>query len=119
MPFETDQGDIGAVVVDHEKVSQIQAQVERKGVKFANLIEDAKIADEAQHVELGVLRAFRTHWKAALWSMGISTCLVMEGYDVVIMAAFFGQSDFKEKFGEINAATGERIIPFEGFEQIN
>ena len=110
MPFHHEDGNSGAVVVDKDKVNDIQAQVEQKGVKFINLVEDAKVADEDQHVDLGVLTAFRTHWKAALWSMAISTCLVMEGYDLVIINSFYGQRYFKNKFGELDPATGNKII---------
>lgn len=98
------------VQIDQARNKDIAAQVEQRGVKFVNLVEDAKAADEDQHIDLGVLTAFRTHWKAALWSMAISTCIVMEGYDLVIVNSFYGQTAFIDKFGTFNPETGKKII---------
>ena len=34
----------------------------------------------------------------------------MEGYDLVIINSFFGQTAFKEKFGDTDPVSGEKFI---------
>ncbi len=100
-----------AVVLNAAHANNVAAELSAKGVHFADVVVNAKDADEREHVELGVIRAFRTHWKAALWSMVISTCLVSEGYDLVIVNSFFGQPSFIERFGVFDEALGKKVIP--------
>lgn len=42
--------------------------------------------------------------------MILSTSLIMEGYDVVIITSFYGQTQFKDTFGVVDPATGEKLI---------
>ncbi len=69
----------------------------------------AKAAAEHEHQDLGVVAAFRKHWKAALWSIGLSTALVMEGYDVVVINSFYGSNAFIDRFGTV-LGNGEKVI---------
>ena len=50
------------------------------------LIEHAKESNAADH-KLGVRQALRKYKKAVFWAMILSTTLIMEGYDVVIVSA--------------------------------
>jgi MFS transporter, SP family, general alpha glucoside:H+ symporter len=43
--------------------------------------------------------------------MAISGCLIMEGYDLVIINSFFGQDAFIHKFGILDELTGKKSIP--------
>lgn len=54
-----------------------------------NLLVDAAQADELEH-ELSFKQAFHKYYRAALWSMFLSTALIMEGYDMgsVCLAVF-------------------------------
>lgn len=45
------------------------------------LLASASLADAAEH-ELTFKQAFHKHYRAALWSMFLSTALIMEGYDM-------------------------------------
>lgn len=78
-----------AVVIDDGLVGQVASTLEKAGVRFQDVVDEARLADKVQHVDLGVIKALRLHWKAALWSVGISTCLVMEGYDLVIITSLY------------------------------
>ena len=49
-----------------------------------NLIHQAQVSDAADH-ELILFAAFKKYKKAVLWSCLLSTALIMEGYDVVIV----------------------------------
>jgi SP family general alpha glucoside:H+ symporter-like MFS transporter len=42
--------------------------------------------------------------------MFLSTSLIMEGYDLVIINSFFGQTQFQNRFGTVNPATGTKLI---------
>jgi len=46
--------------------------------------------------------ALKLFWPGALWSMCLSLALVMEGYDVGLLKAFFGHPAWLERFGEEN-----------------
>lgn len=98
------------LVVDDDHMKRLQNGVEKQGVRFQEVVKDAREGDKEANVDLGVYHAFKLHWKAALWSIAISTCLVMEGYDLVIINSFYGQPDFKARFGTLIPGTNEKEI---------
>lgn len=77
----------GAIAVDDTHIDQVAAQIEEKGLQYDDLVEQAREGDKRQQVDLGVYKAFRLHWRAALYSIAVSTCLVMEGFDLVIITS--------------------------------
>lgn len=56
----------------------------------AELVEAAQLEGE-EEAKLGFKRIVRLYYPAALWSMGLSLALVMEGMDVGLVNNFFGQ----------------------------
>ncbi|KAJ9104114.1 hypothetical protein QFC19_004098 [Naganishia cerealis] len=76
---------------------------------YSNLIRDAAQADQIEH-EMGVRQALRIHKKAVFWSMALSAALIMEGYDVVLIASFYGHPAFLKKYG-VPGPEGKNIIP--------
>jgi MFS transporter, SP family, general alpha glucoside:H+ symporter len=52
------------------------------------LVEHAKESNAADH-KLGVCEAIKKYKKAVFWAMILSTTLVMEGYDLVIVSPVF------------------------------
>ncbi|KAI9635685.1 trehalose transport-related protein [Dioszegia hungarica] len=46
-------------------------------------------------------QAVRTFWRGGLFSMGLSVALIMEGYDIGLLKAFYGHPAFLESFGSI------------------
>ncbi|EIN04153.1 maltose permease [Punctularia strigosozonata HHB-11173 SS5] len=64
----------------------------------ANVIADAAKADAQEH-KMTVREAFIIHRRAIFWSMALSAALIMEGYDVVVIASFYGQPNFLKRFG--------------------
>lgn len=67
------------VQVDHEKLAR------EVGPDYLRLIGDAATA-EALDAGLTLGQALRKYKKAVFWSMFLSTSLVMEGYDLVVVS---------------------------------
>ncbi|KZV93750.1 putative MFS alpha-glucoside transporter [Exidia glandulosa HHB12029] len=77
----------------------------------ANVVNDAQKADAAEHT-MTLREAFKTHKRAIFWSMALSSALIMEGYDVVVIASFYGHPAFTKRFGVLApGSTTEYIIP--------
>ncbi|EAW12296.1 putative MFS alpha-glucoside transporter [Aspergillus clavatus NRRL 1] len=74
------------------------------------LIHYAQESDAADR-RLTIRQAFLKYKKAVFWAMFLSTSLIMEGYDLVIITSFYGQSQFIERFGVFSAKTGTKVIP--------
>lgn len=73
------------------------------------LIHHAEEGDAADRL-LTVKQALRKYKKAVAWAMFLSTSLIMEGYDLSMISSFYGQTQFKNRFGVIDSVTGERLI---------
>ncbi|KAI9684716.1 MAG: hypothetical protein M1829_000091 [Trizodia sp. TS-e1964] len=48
-------------------------------------------------------QAIKLYPKAVAWSAMLSTALIMEGYDIVLLGSFFAFPTFRQKFGEKQA----------------
>lgn len=59
---------------------------------------------------MGFLEALKLYPKAALWSVMLSTAVVMEGFDVALLASLYGSRTFAEKYGR-PGPHGEYLIP--------
>ena len=77
--------------------------------EIPHLLNDAK---EATHVEksMTIRQAFTTYPKAVIFSMILSTAIVMEGYDVVLLANFYAFPSFNKRYG---VATGDPKNPYQ------
>jgi MFS transporter, SP family, general alpha glucoside:H+ symporter len=64
-----------------------------------DLIRNARLATEKEH-SMTLLQGIKLYPKAIGWSILISTCIVMEGYDVALINNFYGNSQFNRKYGE-------------------
>ncbi|KAI1015648.1 hypothetical protein LB503_009845 [Fusarium chuoi] len=64
-------------------------------------VKDASIAKQAAEEEhnLTLLQAIRKYPKAVMWSVLLSTSIIMEGYDIVLISSFFAQPSFREHYG--------------------
>ncbi|POY71040.1 hypothetical protein BMF94_5966 [Rhodotorula taiwanensis] len=72
--------------------------VKREGTEADNLVADARAATEAEH-KLTLIQGLKRYPKAVLWSLLISTCIIMTGFDVVLLGSFYGLPQFNEKYG--------------------
>ncbi|KAK8079066.1 maltose permease MAL61 [Apiospora phragmitis] len=66
---------------------------------MSDLIRDAKLATEKEH-SMSLWQGIRLYPKAIAWSVLISTCIVMEGYDVSLVNNFYAFQQFNQKYGE-------------------
>ncbi|KAI2732555.1 hypothetical protein CBS147332_1694 [Penicillium roqueforti] len=62
------------------------------------LVQEAQIATDKEH-RMSLWQALKLYPKAIGWSVLISTAIVMEGYDVVLMGSFYGFPAFNQKYG--------------------
>lgn len=63
------------------------------------LIRGAKAATEQEH-GMSLIQGVRLYPKAIGWSILISTCIAMEGFDVCLLPNFYNFPRFKEKYGQ-------------------
>ncbi|PQE09593.1 MFS alpha-glucoside transporter protein [Rutstroemia sp. NJR-2017a WRK4] len=63
------------------------------------MIKDARSATEKEH-NMSLLQGLRLYPKAVAWSILISTCIAMEGYDVSLLNNFYAFPQFNKKYGE-------------------
>lgn len=47
-----------------------------------------------------LMQGLKLYPKACFWSVVISTCIVMEGYDVSLVGNFYAFPPFNQKYGE-------------------
>ncbi len=77
--------------------------------EFISLAQEAKEGAELEK-QMSLRRALKLYPKAALWSVVLSTALVMEGYDTLLLANFYGLPTFSNKYGTLNPKTGKHTI---------
>jgi SP family general alpha glucoside:H+ symporter-like MFS transporter len=88
------------------EVQQLEHANITQGNKVIDLAEQAT-ADEHQ---LSVKDAIRRYGKAIAWSILVSTAIIMEGYDIVLITSFFGLPSFTKKYGSfLNDTSGYQI----------
>ncbi|KAL4888352.1 general substrate transporter [Aspergillus ambiguus] len=92
-----------------EKVIPKRREVESH-VTIAELIQQAQESDTADR-QLTISQALKKYKKAVFWAMFLSTSLIMEGYDLNIITSFYGQTQFKDRFGIPDPKTGVKAIP--------
>jgi SP family general alpha glucoside:H+ symporter-like MFS transporter len=60
---------------------------------------DAKYASDTEK-SMPVLKALWIYRRACLWSMLVSLCIVMEGYDIVLVGSLYAQPAFAKRYGQ-------------------
>lgn len=64
------------------------------------IILNAKSASDKEH-RMTLLQGIKLYPKAVFWSVLISTCIAMEGYDVCLVNNFYGFQPFNQKYGVV------------------
>jgi MFS transporter, SP family, general alpha glucoside:H+ symporter len=65
---------------------------------IAGITHEAGIATRAEH-EMTLWQGLKLYPKAVGWSILLSTAIVMEGYDVVLLGSFYAFPEFQKKYG--------------------
>lgn len=73
-----------------------------KPSSMERLITDARAATEKEH-KMTLLQGIRLYPKAVFWSVVISSCIVMEGYDISLVGNLYGFPAFNQKYGELGS----------------
>ena len=68
---------------------------------YVSLVEGAQAATTKEH-QMSLWQGLKLYPKAIMWSVILSTAIVMEGYDVVLMGSFYAHPAFVAKYGELN-----------------
>ncbi|TVY82806.1 Maltose permease MAL31 [Lachnellula suecica] len=76
---------------------------------FSGLSAEAKDATVKEH-QMSIMQAIKLYPKAVGWSILLSTAIVMEGYDVVLIASFYALPIFNKKYG-VMLADGTYTVP--------
>ncbi|KAF5004852.1 hypothetical protein FDECE_8668 [Fusarium decemcellulare] len=71
-----------------------------KGAAEDALAHEAAAAIEAEH-NLGLFKSLRLYRKACFWSIFLSTCVVMEGFDLVLLNNLYAYPPFQRNFGQL------------------
>ncbi|ETS81579.1 hypothetical protein PFICI_06581 [Pestalotiopsis fici W106-1] len=94
-------------MAEYEKASvNIDQHENALDVKDDNL---AREAAEQEHA-MTFLQAIRKYRTAVLWSVLLSSSIIMEGYDIVLVSSFFAQPSFSKRYGDFDAATNSYQI---------
>ncbi|KAK4032133.1 sugar transporter-like protein [Parachaetomium inaequale] len=79
---------------DHaiERVAVIRPNVDE------STVHEAAAATDAEH-NMGLWKSLKLYKHACLWSIFLSTCIVMEGFDNAFLASLFAYPPFQRNFG--------------------
>ncbi|KAJ2904968.1 major facilitator superfamily domain-containing protein [Zalerion maritima] len=66
----------------------------------ADLLREAAARTQAEH-SMGLLESLKLYGKAVFWSMLISSCIIMEGFDIAFLNNLYAYPPFQRKFGII------------------
>ncbi|KAF2203028.1 putative MFS alpha-glucoside transporter [Delitschia confertaspora ATCC 74209] len=75
-----------------------QRRVSHSGT-MAGFIDSARLATEKEQA-MSLWQGIKLYPKAVAWSVLISTCIAMEGYDVCLLSNFYAFPQFNKKYGE-------------------
>lgn len=64
----------------------------------AHLLSDAAAAAHAER-SMGLVKSFKIYRRAVLWSVFLSTCIIMEGFDTNLLNSLFAYKVFQQRFG--------------------
>jgi SP family general alpha glucoside:H+ symporter-like MFS transporter len=90
--------------LDFRPEDEIEQSKSMEGV-----IHNARNATDKEH-RMSLLQGVRLYPKAVAWSMLISTCICMEGYDVCLLSNFYGFPQFNKKYGQL-LSDGQYQVP--------
>ncbi|KAK5116366.1 hypothetical protein LTR62_007913 [Meristemomyces frigidus] len=66
-------------------------------------VEDAQVATDKEH-NLTLKEALRAYPKAIMWSILLSSAVIMEGYDTILIGSFLASPSFVNTFGNTGSA---------------
>ena len=107
---EPQNGDHSDNVVQVDIEDSIVQKLADSSSKFVLLSSEAKEATDAEHA-MTVRQAIKLYPKAITWSVLLSTAIAQEGYDSVLISAFYAFPVFTKKYGELKPGGTTYQIP--------
>lgn len=89
--------------------TDVQAQIATSLDDYDIVVAEAAKATKLEK-ELTPWQTFKTHKRAAMWSIVVSSCIIMEGWDCMLYGNFFSQPAFRARFGTLGSS-GTYQIP--------
>ncbi|MGH7963779.1 MAG: MFS transporter, partial [Candidatus Binatia bacterium] len=89
-------GDHGNHATDAKEANHDLSKVDTEHID--DIIYAAQIRTEVEKT-MGIWQSMKKYPKAIAYSMILSFCLVMEGYDTSLIGSFFGLPQFRQRFG--------------------
>lgn len=89
--------------------NHIREMMSEANADLPALLYEAKDATKVEK-SMSIWQALRTYPKAVMFSIILSTAIVMEGYDVVLLANLYAFPSFNKKYG---VATGDPSNPYQ------
>ncbi|KAJ5112508.1 hypothetical protein N7532_000553 [Penicillium argentinense] len=77
--------------------------------EMQRIIQNARAATEKER-KMGLWKGIKIYPKAVAWSILISTCIAMEGYDISLVNNFYAFPQFNRKYGELQP-NGDYQVP--------
>ncbi|KKK22338.1 hypothetical protein P175DRAFT_0440885 [Aspergillus ochraceoroseus IBT 24754] len=75
---------------------------------MAKIIENAKSAAHKEQ-KMTLWQGVKLYPKAVAWSILISTCIAMEGYDISLVTNFYAFPQFNRKYGELGSDNNYQV----------
>lgn len=80
----------------------VASTIENTETDIKNLNADAQAATDKEH-QMTLWQGLKLYPKAVGWSVLLSTAIIMEGYDIVLMGSFYAYPLFQKKYGKLQA----------------
>ena len=89
----------------------IPSRLELEHVDLGLAMQGTQLNDAARHGqvlehELSPLEAIKAYPIAIMWALLVSMCVIMEGYDTILIGNFYAYPEFAKKYGTYFAGTG-------------
>lgn len=66
---------------------------------WVEITQNAQKASDTEH-SMTLMQALRIYPKAIIWSIGVSTAVIMLGYETALLGSFFAYPPFQKKYGQ-------------------
>ncbi|KAI7227064.1 sugar transporter [Hortaea werneckii] len=90
-----------------EKGKSIEADASWEEEKMGHQHSAAEAA-ETEHSRT-LWQALKAEPKAVMWSVAVSTAIIMEGYDIVLVTSLFAQNSFSRDYGSYSEGGGWQV----------
>lgn len=101
MATKLTMAEANSITGDDRKMNAVltETEADMKANNNATL-DEAKAATDKEH-KMTLMQGLRLYPKAIAWSLMISTCIAMEGFDLALVNGMYGFAQWRQKYGEL------------------